>query len=130
MLIGDVYRAAIFSSETQFALAPLFCQSLTLYFSMRASLLDRYVCVCVCVCVHFYFCFLLLPFLFFFIFSVTASESSRPIGVEIVEIDQPTDRLGDRSIAAHVPRVLPREIQLNTPPSHFRSHANVTRIET
>jgi len=61
------------------------------------------VCVCVCVCVHFYFCFLPLPFLFFFIFSVTASESSRPIGVEIVEIDQPTDRLADRSTATPRP---------------------------
>lgn len=113
-----------FPPETQLTLAPLFCQSLTPLFlparpRARTPPPDRCVSI-----PPIFFPFVFFPPLFYFFrFSVTASEPSRPVGAEIVEIDRPFQRCA-------VPRVLPREIQLNTPPSHFRSHANVTRIET
>lgn len=101
----------------------LFCQSRRRrYFSARVYPFGA-------ACLFLSFSFLRFSPSFFFNFRQPRQSSSRPVSAEIVEIDRPFRR-ERRCAARRVPRVFPREIQLNTPPSHFRSHTNVTWIET
>jgi len=123
-LIGDVYRAAIFSSWNTARARTPFLSVVDAAISPHAR--ARSASTTVCPFLPFLFLFSSSFLIFFFRFSVTASESPRPVDAEIVEIDRPTDRPADRSSAARPTSVSARNpVKYTTVAFSVASECNV-----